>query len=151
MTTTRRLRPGPPRGRATIVAALALASAVGLAGCGGGVVSACPAVGYTHALIVTLDGDRAGSVADVQLCTDEGCEPNDDADPAHPGRLVVISSQHDDSWTFTLASRPQQLTVRTLGADGTVLADTDVTPRWVRVGGSAECGGPNRATVTVPT
>ena len=35
------------------------------------------------------------------------------------------------------------------GADG-VLTELTVTPDWVRVGGSAECGGPTEAEVVVP-
>lgn len=46
-------------------------------------------------------------------------------------------------------SRLEQVTVRALAADGTVVSDTEVTPEWVRVGGSEQCSGPGEATVTV--
>jgi hypothetical protein len=45
---------------------------------------------------------------------------------------------------------PGTVAVTVLGPDGAVLAAVDGAPDWVRVGGSAECGGPHEATVTVP-
>lgn len=46
-------------------------------------------------------------------------------------------------------NRLEQVTVRTLASDGTALSNTKVTPEWVRVGGSEQCGGPGETTVTV--
>jgi hypothetical protein len=40
--------------------------------------------------------------------------------------------------------------VTVLGPDGAVVAEVDAVLAWVRVGGSAECGGPHEAAVTVP-
>ncbi len=136
------------RRRAVGAVAVGLVGSMGLAGCSG-VISACPAIGYSHALTVTLDGEQVETVARVQLCRDGRCEPAQGTDTTNPTPLVAMWHQDDDTRTFTLLSAPAQITVRTLADDGTVLADTDVTPQWVRVGGSARCGGPHEATVTV--
>ena len=45
---------------------------------------------------------------------------------------------------------PETVDVTVLGPDGAVLAELTADPEWERVGGSAECGGPMAATVTVP-
>jgi len=45
---------------------------------------------------------------------------------------------------------PDAVAVTVLAADGAELAGVDVELDRVRVGGSAECGGPSEATVTVP-
>jgi hypothetical protein len=43
----------------------------------------------------------------------------------------------------------EELVVTVSGVDG-VLAELTVTPDWVRVGGTEECGGPTEAEVVVP-
>ena len=45
---------------------------------------------------------------------------------------------------------PETVAVAVLGPDGAVLAELTADLEWARVGGSAECGGPHEATVTVP-
>lgn len=64
-----------------------------------------------------------------------------------PLGLISVADHDGDNWTFSIDSLPDTFTVRTLAADGTVLSDTEVTPGWERVGGSAQCGGPGEATV----
>ncbi|ODT25894.1 MAG: hypothetical protein ABS64_00625 [Microbacterium sp. SCN 69-37] len=120
----------------------------GLTGC---VSFACSAIGWSNTLTVQVDGDTR-AVDQVQLCTDAGCAPADDLDPSGPLGWITIESNDGDSWTFSVGmTSVEQITVRTLAADGTVLSDTEVIPEWVRVGGSAQCGGPSEATVTVQT
>ena len=134
------------RRRAGIVAVAGLVTVIGLTGC---VPFACPAIGWSNTLTVQLDGDTT-AVDQVQLCTEEGCAPASDADPSGSLGWITVEDTDGESWTFSLGmSRLEQVTVRTLAADGTVLSDTDVTPEWVRVGGSEQCGGPGEATVTV--
>lgn len=128
-----------------MAAVAGLALIVSLSGCTAGV---CPAIAYIHELTVELGGETA-AVAQVQLCTDDGCAPADDVDQTGPLGLVRVISQDEDTWRFNLDTAPDALTVRTLASDGTVLSDTLVTPEWVRVNGSAQCGGTNEATVEV--
>lgn len=125
------------------MAVAGLVTAMGLTGC---VPFACPAIGWTNTPTVELDGDTA-TVAQVQLCTDAGCAPADDVDMTGPLGLISVADRDGDTWTFSVDSLPDTFTVRTLAADGTVLSDTEVTPEWERVGGSAQCGGPGEATV----
>lgn len=66
-----------------------------------------------------------------------------------PLGLISVTDYDGDTWTFSVDGLPETFTVRSLAADGTVLSDTEVTPEWVRVGGSAQCGGSGEATVTV--
>jgi plasmid stability protein len=134
------------RRRAGLVAVAGLVAAMWLTGCA---PSACPAIGWSNTLTVQLDGD-ASAVDQVQLCTDDGCAPAEEFDPSGPLGQVTVEGSDGDSWTFSLGmTRPEQLTVRALAADGTVLSDTQVSPEWVRVGGSEQCGGPGKATVAV--
>lgn len=134
------------RRRAGIVVVAGLVSLTGLAGCA---PFACPAIGWSNTLVAQLDGDTS-AVAHVQLCTDDGCAPVEGGDPSGPLGSVQLEAQDAGSWTFSIGmDRPDQVTVRTLAADGTVLSDTEVAPAWVRVGGSEQCGGPGEATVTV--
>ena len=52
------------------------------------------------------------------------------------------------SWSLLGGAR-EELVVSVSGAGG-VLTETTVRPDWVRVGGTAECGGPTTAEVVVP-
>ena len=133
--------------RAGIVAVAVLVTVMGLTGC---VSFACPAIGWTNALTVQLDGDTS-AVDQVQLCTDDGCAPVGDEDITGPLGLVTAEKKTDDAWTFAVDGLPDTFTVRTLAADGTMLSDTEVTPEWDRIGGSEQCGGPSEATITVRT
>lgn len=134
------------RRRAGLVAVAGLVTAMGLTGC---VPFACPAIGWSNTFTVQLDGDTL-AVDQVQLCTDDGCAPAEDVDPTGPLGFVSVEDQDGDSWTFSVGmNRLEQVTVRTLAGDGTVFSDTEVTPEWMRVGGSEQCGGPGEATVTV--
>ena len=123
------------------VAGLVLVS--GLSGCTSGV---CPAVAYIHGLTVELGGNSA-SAAQVQLCTEDVCAPTDDVDQSGPLGLVRVVGHDESTWRFELDRTLDALTIRTLAPDGTVLSETLVTPAWVRVNGSAECGGRNEAIV----
>jgi len=120
-----------------------LVTAIGLTGC---VPFACPAIGWINTLTVELNGDT-DTVAQVQLCTDAGCAPADDVDMTGPLGLISVADHDGDTWTFSVDGLPDTFTVRTLAADGAVITDTEVTPEWVRVGGSPQCGGPREATV----
>lgn len=136
------------RRRASIVTVAGLIAVLGLSGCVSIPFGACPAIGWLNTLTVALDGDTA-AVDQVQLCTEAGCAPASDVDMTGPLGLITVADHDGDTWTFSVDSLPDTFTVRTLAADGTALSDTEVTPEWVRVGGSAQCGGPHEATVTV--
>ena len=129
------------RRRAGIVAV----TVMGLTGC---VPFACPAIGWTNALTVQLDGNTS-AVDQVQLCTEAGCAPVEDENVTGPLGLVTVEAQNSDAWMFSVDGLPDTFAVRTLAADGTMLSNTEVTPEWDRVGGSEQCGGPSEATVTV--
>ncbi|PJJ55384.1 hypothetical protein CLV54_3274 [Compostimonas suwonensis] len=133
------------RQRAGLLAVAGLVTVMGVTGC---VPFACPAIGWTNALTVQLDGDTT-AVDQVQLCTEAGCAPVGDENVTGPLGLVTVEAQNGNAWTFSVDGLPDTFTVRMLTADGAVLSDTEVTPEWDRVGGSEQCGGPSEATVTV--
>lgn len=134
--------------RAGLGCVAGLVAVIALAGCVPFGV-ACPAVGWSNSLIVELYGDTS-SVELVQVCTDDGCAPAADIDPTGPLGLVAAEQQDDSTWTLQLGMMAADyLTVRALDVAGLVLADAEVTPEWVRVGGDARCGGPAEATVAL--
>ena len=104
---------------------------------------ACPAIGYSSVLEVTLEG-VASEVAVLQV------RDGDQWQPPYPpdAEVPAIPTSHDgDTWTFTLFSSPRSIMLRALDDDGDTLARTEVDVGWVRVGGTAECGGPMEAQV----
>jgi len=121
---------------------------LGLSGCMSIPFGACPAIGWLNTLAVRLDGDTT-AVDQLQLCTDASCAPAGDVDMTGPLGLITVADHDGDTWTFSVDSLPETFTVRALAADGTVLSDTEVTPGWVRTGGSEQCGGPHEAAVNV--
>jgi len=105
---------------------------------------ACPAIGYSSVLRVTLEGDTS-EVAFIQVRDGDQWQPPYPPDAAVP----AIPTSHDgDTWTFTLFSSPRSVMLRALDDDGDVLERTEVDVGWVRVGGTAECGGPAEAEVS---
>ncbi|PWD52057.1 hypothetical protein C8046_16800 [Serinibacter arcticus] len=112
----------------------------------------CPAIGWFNTLTVTLEGDSAG-VDDMKLCLGEDCYPKDE--PATDGSDLADSVGVEreatrSRWTFALMSHaPDEVTVRTYDASGTMLTDDLVAPGWRRTGGSEECGGPHFGRATV--
>jgi len=128
---------------ATIGAAFSIFVLAGCAGTDEGTV--CPPIGYFSTLHVTFEGQTPD---EVKLCADDVCAPSDEA--AAEGMIVTPPTVAGATWTFTGQFAPD-LTILALAADGTVLADGGIDPEWVRTGGSAECGGPAEASVTVRT
>ncbi len=59
----------------------------------------------------------------MQLCTDAGCAPAPDVDPTGPLALIRVVEHDGTTWTFSVEGLPETFTVRTLAADGAVLAD----------------------------
>lgn len=129
--------------RTGTASALLLACAV--AGCGTE-ETACTTIGWTNLLRVEVSGDVT-RVDDVRYCDAEGCWPDPSASRgAGPLGEVERSS---DTWSLTMLGMPESVSLQLVGDDGTVLHEVERDPEWVRVGGSAECGGPHEATVTV--
>jgi len=127
--------------RSTVVLAV-----LALTGCGP--VTACPAIGYSSTLLVELGAgwpDEPGRSVRVD------CEG--------PCRDPLATGGRDDVRTAALTGTSARIDwfegtgdvmVTVLGPDGTELAPVDSALDYVRVGGTAECGGPAEATVTVP-
>jgi len=102
---------------------------------------ACPAIGYSSVLTVTLEG-ATSEVAVLQVRDGDQWQPPYPPDAAVP----AIPTTHDgDTWTFQVFSATSSIQLRVLDGDGDVLEQTEVDVGWVRVDGTAECGGPMEA------
>ncbi len=106
-----------------------------------GLQQACPAIGYSSLLTVTLEGDTS-EVAVLQVRDGDEWQPPYPPDAAVP---AIPTTQDGDTWTFTLFSSPRSVMLRALDDDGDVLERTEMVVGWERVGGTAECGGPMEA------
>ena len=148
-------------------------SAVVVAGCGTPAV--CPAVLHGASLTVRLaDGWGDAERLRVTLRCPDGVEcgflaPDDLTVLPEPEEVPVpppgsapmpapepspeaggTSQELDDGEaTYFLDGPREELIVTVHGVDR-VLLERTVTPDWVRVGGSVECGGPTEAEVVVP-
>ncbi|GHE09424.1 hypothetical protein [Klenkia taihuensis] len=168
-----RLVPPGRRTRARQVRAVLLAAGVlGTAGCGAG-DTVCPAIGYGSVLVVELSRDwPAGSGRSVELDCDPACplpvvlldQPTPIPVPGMPGTPAAPTSstpapapddpvlELDDDGTARLAlyvERPGEVTAR-VRQNGAVVAEVTVRPEFVRVDGTAECGGNAEARIVVP-
>jgi hypothetical protein len=129
--------------RAMLTGVFAAGIAVSLGGCSG-VPQACPAIGFVHtATLVVSEADPAA----LRLCAGGNCATSTDIQPPGP---FSVTRQADDSWSFrSFASPPPSLDAEALDSAGVVTATTTVKLHWKRVGGSAQCGGPNAAHATL--
>jgi hypothetical protein len=61
-------------------------------------------------------------------------------------RRITVEKTGSDSWRFGFdMNSPGSVIVRALDATGKTLAEKKVSLAWQRVGGTAECGGPETA------
>jgi len=122
-------------------AAIALLVAVTLTACSP-FDRVCPAIGYSSTLIVT----PASPASDLHLefCSEPGCIPGATTPEA------MVSGDGVSGWTITfLISDTDVFVYRITDAAGAVISEGSVAPEWVRVDGSAECGGNVEARVTL--
>jgi hypothetical protein len=132
-------------------ALLAVGAVLTLAACDGGVGRACPAIGWGSTLSVELAPDwPPGEGRTVQVGCPEPCGMPLQGTPSGPGREGVAPPTGTTTGVSFVMGTPDSVVVTVLGPDGAVVAEVDAVLAWVRVGGSAECGGPHEAAVTVP-
>ncbi|WP_415297627.1 hypothetical protein [Cellulosimicrobium sp. SJTW-1] len=112
-----------------------------------GGAAVCPAIGYADLLEVVLTGDTE-EVHHLQVHDGGGdvWQPPLPTGP-DPQESAVATSRDGDTWSFTLFSRTDPVGLRALDETGAVLAETEKSVNWVRVGGSEACGGPMEARV----
>jgi hypothetical protein len=130
-------------------ALVALGCAVLLAGSLAGCATphACTAIGWLNQVRVRVTGETA-AVERVTFCAGATCVPPPPPTPA-PDRLDTTTRQRD-VWTISIdMSTPSTGHLGAYDAAGALLVDQRVVLDWKRVGGTAECGGPERAEVTL--
>jgi hypothetical protein len=131
-----------PRLAALAGAALLTAS---LAACTG-TPHACSAVGWSNQVRVHLSGDTAG-VEGVTFCAGASCTPPPAPATPAPGTMSITTRSGND-WTISIdMTTPSTGHLAAFDAAGDRLIDQRVVLEWKRVGGTAECGGPERAEV----
>ena len=162
----------PPR--RTVRSLLVPVVAALLTGCDSG-ATVCPAIMHGASLTVRLaddwptgaaeratvrcpDGDVCGAIAPSDLTVlpqpeavpvpPPGTAPPPTPEPS-PGSSGTTQELDDGAASWSVIGAREELVVSVSGAGG-VLTETTVRPEWVRVGGTAECGGPTTAEVVVP-
>lgn len=143
--------------RLAVLAAAALL-APALTACTGPRV--CPAIGWSNQLRVHLAGDIA-AVDRVSFCAGAECTPPPPTSPATPmPGFDGSATRAGDVWTLQLGmTTPRSGRLAAYDSDGAQLLERRVALSWKRVGGTAACGGPERAdasltvtaTSTMPT
>lgn len=136
-----------------------------------GCATTCPAIAWANFVTVALDGDTR-NVAWVQLCTPDSCSRATESPlpqtvlssaaaspsaanglglPTAPGlgptvRRILVEKIGSDTWRFGFEmDSPGSATIRALDPAGKTLAENKVSLEWQRIGGTAECGGPETA------
>lgn len=82
-------------------------------------------------------------------CWTQAPASGDGPDVAADGQWFLEGGDAVDGWTISVLSGGDVVAYRLLDATGTVLADGEVQPDWVRVGGTEQCGGPTEAQVVL--
>ncbi|WP_150951562.1 hypothetical protein [Microbacterium testaceum] len=104
--------------------------------------SVCPAIGYSSTL--TIETALPSHDLLLSLCAGADCIPEEGAEGP------FLSGDAEAGWTASFFSGDTQVIgYRLTDATGTVLAQGHVEPEWVRVDGTAECGGNTRAALTI--
>ncbi|MDR5699336.1 hypothetical protein [Agromyces aerolatus] len=104
----------------------------------------CPAIGYLSSLGVVVEGPAAAAVAELQVCSEQGCVTSAAESLSTAAPLYTVSRLGEGRWRVDLdLDLPRAVSIEVFDADGTSLASTDEQLDWRRIGGSAECGGPH--------
>jgi hypothetical protein len=136
---------------------------------------ACPAIGYFSSAQIVLSEPKSG--VQLELCDGEGCVPGPpiapvdaplviatelpatsgdapavepDETPIEDTGVLAIAGNGLTGWNADFVGGQPVIGYRVIGADGAVIAEGAVEVEWVRVGGSAQCGGPREAKVELP-
>jgi hypothetical protein len=140
------------KGLVAFVAALVALLVVATWGLGGN--EACPAVGWSSEIRAELTGDWSPHPErTVRIECGPACEPLTllpEPDGPETSIPTPPPMPTDSVAIRFLTPHPDSAVVTMLGPDGTVVTEVEAELEFERVGGSAECGGPMRATVTVP-
>lgn len=136
-------------------AAVALLVGTGLTSltaCSPGVV--CPAIGYVSSAAITLAHPQPGLT--LEVCDGEGCALGADRGPigdtyAEEGSLLEVTGSSQGGWQVTFgAGGDSTIGYRLMDGAGSVVDEGYVSVDWIRVDGSAQCGGNREATVELP-
>lgn len=120
-------------------------------------VFACPAIGYSSIVSVTLEQPQPGLT--LELCDGEGCEPGgaqlsfsdeSELDPNATG-ITALSGDSEKGWEAWVLNGKPVLGYRLSDAAGKVLTSGSVDTDWVRVNGNEQCGGNRQSEVSLST
>lgn len=119
--------------------------AAALTGCSG-TPHACAAIGWSNQVRVHATGQVDG-VESVTFCSGASCAP---PAPAATPAPLPLTTRDGDVWTISIdMTTPRTGHLAAYDAAGAQLIDQRVVLTWKRVGGTAECGGPERAETTL--
>ncbi|TQO19596.1 hypothetical protein FB472_1173 [Rhodoglobus vestalii] len=133
---------------------------LGLAGCAGfGTV--CTAEGYLGVARLSLSDPRTDM--SLELCDGQDCEPGappqrGGVEPAEtsPAPVTVdtgvlsLSGDSVDGWRADFVGGQPVVGYRLRDTSGEIVSEGSVNVDWVRVGGTAQCGGPREAVIELP-
>ena len=118
-----------------------------LTACSIGPLQACPAVGWSNQVRVAVTGDADG-VESVTFCGGASC-PVPAPPPPSPGAFGT-TARDGEIWTIPIdMTTPRTGHLGAFDGAGALLLDQRVMLSWKRIGGTAECGGPERADVSL--
>ena len=127
--------------------AVAVAVLAAMAGCGDAEAGvACPASASVVLPNVVVQVDAWPGAGSVVL----QCLPACVESLAGDGPAELTAEVVDGVAGFDALATRASVVITVLGGDGAELTSLQTELDWERVGGSAECGGPTRATVRVP-
>lgn len=116
---------------------------------------ACPAIGWSNVVEVTLTGDAESVVTRVQVCVGADCEVISSSPSSSDGGLQVVEPSpvlvpEGILWSVpTSMSTESEGQVVLLDEENRVVLGEEVNLAWQQDGGTTECGGPSRAKVAI--
>ena len=124
---------------ALAVAALALAACAPLV--------ACPAIGWSNTIEVRTIA-TPGIVSSLRVCVESVCATGSTAQVGNPTQLppVSVASSGNGVWTIRMGmDSPTTVVITAFDSVGGELGTKTAALSWTRVGGTTQCGGPERA------
>lgn len=116
---------------------------------------ACPAIGWSNVVEVTLTGDAESVVTRVQVCVGADCEVIPPSPSSTDGGIQVVEPSpvlvaEGILWSVpTSMSTDPEGQVILLDEENRVVLSEEIKLAWQQDGGTTECGGPSTAKVAI--
>lgn len=108
---------------------------------------ACTTEAHSRVVTVNIGQTLVSEASHVRVCSEAGCPSNNVGNTSYVD--AHQSSIDPSEWVASHVYFSEPLHIQVSNKQGEKLVERELKPDWARVGGSAQCGGPMEAIVSI--